>query len=141
MIPMPSPGPSPDQIMAQIQALSGGDPSTAAESQAHSAAGTPPLAQPTPSSTPTSSEPLAQSGALAIHDVVQVSDPESPQRGVLFQVGALQGDAVHGYIIHENRRDYITVKLHQLTRIGEPAVRSRTQCSKAWLQEYGGQKL
>mgnify|MGYP001571680182 FL=1 len=82
-------------------------------------------------------EPAKLLSGLAVHAVVQVTNPTSPFYGVLFQIGDMQGGKVHGFhMMSGGRREYVTVEIHECFLIGMSKVRSKEPCSPQWKQEH-----
>jgi len=85
---------------------------------------------------PTSEAPVQVIVGIVIHDVVQVTNPNSAYYGVLFQAGDIQKGLVHGFhMISGGRREYVTVGVDECKLIGPSKVRSKDPTSPLWKQE------
>lgn len=134
-------------VMEQIKALSGGveEKTPTLGPVPAQAPDPPPAAPPTPAMLQKEAEALkaiatlkrAKAKAFTIHDVVQITSRESSRYGVLFQVGDIESNEVHGYSIREHAgREFVTAKLGEVAFVGESKVRLKTTCSPKWMADH-----
>lgn len=72
-------------------------------------------------------------GVVEIHDVVQVTSRESRYYGVLFQVGDMTSEEVHGfYISPGGTKTWVTESVDSVTRIGTSVTRAHKSVSPEW---------
>ena len=160
----PQPEPTPDQelsdVMKQIAALTGSEqsqalsgdaavpaaplPSVPAATEAQSLPGVAPNTQPAPS-TPVPPQPPRGTpnvlGDAQPHDVVQVNNRDSQHHGVFLTIGAIKDGWVHGYrLTEQGGKDFITVKINEVHRIGPAKVRSQVPCSRQWIEQHGRER-
>lgn len=128
----------------EFQALSGSGPAEHVPAVVATQDTPPPVigAQPAPSTpvplTPQRPQPTPNVlGDAKVHDVVQVNDRENRYHGALFTIGGMADGWVHGYILKEQGgKDFITVKIHEVHRIGPAKVRSAVPCSRQWIEQH-----
>ncbi len=115
---------------------------------------TPDVSNPTPPATPPAPiVPAAPPRAFQLpaifpdikaFDVVQIMNRESRLYGILFIVGDIDGQRVHGFYFNPGgKKEFVTVNVSELTHngtvafIGESRVRAREACSSKWLMDHG----
>ena len=90
-----------------------------------------------PATPPADSPPTS----LRHYDVVQVFDNQSNHYGVIFQVGDVRGQKVHGYYLQpRGEKVYVTFDMPQLRLIGTARVRSKAACSAKWVEQHSTQQ-
>jgi hypothetical protein len=73
---------------------------------------------------------------IAQNDVVQVTGKDSRVFGLIFTVGGIRGDDVHGYYVFPGGdKGFVTEQYGRLTKIGVASVLSRTPCQADWLRQ------
>lgn len=131
---------SPTEPAAVVTQQAAPLPSAPAATEAQSLPGAAPNAQPAPS-TPAPPQPPRGTpnvlGDARSHDVVQVNNRDNQHHGVFFTIGAIKDGWVHGYRLTEHGgKDFITVKAHEVHRIGPAKVRSQVPCSRQWIEQH-----
>lgn len=88
--------------------------------------------------------PTASQYGVAPNDVVQIMNRESRLYGILFIVGDVDRERVHGfYLLQGGKKEFVTVNISELVHdnriavIGEARVRTRESCSSKWLMDHG----
>jgi hypothetical protein len=76
-------------------------------------------------------------GIISPKDVVQVTGTESRIYGVIYVVGDIRGEDVHGYCVMPiaGEKRFVTEQYGRLTKIGVASVLSRTPCHADWLRQ------
>ena len=70
--------------------------------------------------------------------VVQITEPSDPNFGMTFQVGDVQGEEVHGWLLIPGPdKVFVTAVKKNITTIGKGKLRSNSPCSPEWMEKYG----
>lgn len=67
---------------------------------------------------------------------MQVINKDNKHFAMSFIVGDIRNNRVHGFYFHNRSREYITVNVDEVARIGPSKVRSKEPCSHKWLADH-----